>query len=72
VCIEQRCAKLAPGYAETDLDVLERKFQTKLTSAQNKVERKNYEWLNKNPVNNRRLELSARWSSGHFSPHQEK
>lgn len=55
---EQRCVKLAQEKLKTDLDVLERKFQTKLTSAQNKVERQKlrvdkYE----SEVNNRRLEL---------------
>mgnify|MGYP000844632566 CR=1 FL=1 len=55
---EQRCAKLAQDRLKTDLDVLERKFQTKLTSAQNKVERQKLRVAKyESEVNNRRLEL---------------
>lgn len=65
---EQRCTKLAQDKLKTDVEVLERKFQTKLTSAQNKMERQKlrvdkYE----SEVNNRRLELLGKGGQAVFS-----
>ena len=55
---EARCLKAAQNKLHTELDVLERKFQTKLTSAKNKIDRQKLK-VDKYEaeVNNRRMEL---------------
>ena len=58
---ELRCQKTIQNKLQTELDVLERKFQTRLTSAQNKIDRQKlrvekYE----SEVNSRRVEMLSK------------